>query len=90
MNFRQKHEGKIISIINDPYDPEHHAWVNVTTADGIQRLLISRIFCQENNLAKGKNFSWKTWTIPLLNFFSLNPIQNITKDHPPTTSSRNC
>lgn len=76
-------EGRVVGVKNDPYDPEQHAWVDVEIDGGVRRLMVTQRFRQENGLYEGEKFSWKSWSIPILNFLLLNPVQDITKDFPP-------
>lgn len=83
LNLRREIEGQIIKDTPDPYDPDQHAWIDVLVDNEVIRLLVTQRFRQEKQLYEGEQFSWKSWTIPLLNFLLMNPVQDITKDFPP-------
>lgn len=87
--LRRKVSGEIIRVQDDPYDSQHHSWVDVRVNDEPQtrRLLVTQRFRSENGLMVGQEFTWHTWALPLLNFLSLNPVQDITNDFAPKNRS---
>ncbi len=61
--FRKEISGVVIRSMDDPYDKEHFAWVDVQVdEDDIRRILVTQRYRQENRLHEGKVFSWKQWT----------------------------